>query len=114
MSDLVLYISSLIVVILVLLIYRWKSPVGKPAHNVVLFYRDGCGFCEMFKPEWAKVEKVLKDKAKKINTADPKNAQLASQYKVSGVPTIVLLDQSGGYETYLGSRDADSIIARLT
>ena len=39
--------------------------------------------------------------------------KLANQYKVSGVPTIVLLDANGGYETYLGSRNADDIIARF-
>jgi len=113
MCNIVLFISALIVVLLILLVYRWKSSVSNPAHSVVLFYRDGCVFCEMFKPEWAKVEHRLKDRAKKYNTADPKNAQLAAQYKVSGVPTIVMLDRNGGYETYLGSRDVDQIMARL-
>ena len=115
MSDQIFYLCSVIVVILVILIYKWyyaQTKVINPS-NVLLFYRNGCPFCEIFKPEWARVEHHLKEKAKKFNTADPKNALLASQYKVSGVPTIILVDPSGAYETYLGSRDADSIIARI-
>ncbi len=115
MSDQTLYLSAVVIVILAILIYKWYYSSVKVINpsNVLLFYRDGCPFCEIFKPEWARVEHYLKEKAKKFNTANPKNASLASQYKVSGVPSIILVDPSGAYETYLGSRDADSIIARM-
>jgi thioredoxin-related protein len=113
MFNLVLFITALIIVLISLLIYRWNTQKIKP-HYVTLFYRDGCVHCELFKPEWAKVESILKDRAKKYNTSDPKTASIATQYNVSGVPTIILLDKEGQYETYYGSRDSDSILARFT
>ena len=115
MSNLTLYILALIVVLVLLLIFKAQTNVSKVSQpaSVLLFYRDGCPFCEVFKPEWTKVEQALKGRAKKFNTSDPKIVPLANQYKVSGVPTIVLLDANGGYETYLGSRNADDIIARF-
>lgn len=113
MSNLTLFVVSLIVVLLILLVYRWKITGKVTPHSVLLFYRDGCPHCEVFKPEWAHVEQALKDRAKKFNTMDPKVSNLASKYGVSGVPTIVLVGHDGGYETYFGSRTAAGIIARF-
>lgn len=113
MSNLTLFVVALIIVLLILLVYRWKITNKVVPHSVLLFYRDGCPHCEVFKPEWARVEHALKDRAKKFNTMDPKAANLASQYGVSGVPTIIFIGRDGGYETYFGSRTADGIIARF-
>lgn len=111
MSNMLLGLIIVIALIVVYLVYQ-PTKIAKP-QNVLLFYRNGCPFCDVFKPEWAKVEFTLKDKAKKYDTSEPRNSILASQYKVSGVPSIILIDHTGAYETYLGSRTADDIIARM-
>jgi thioredoxin-related protein len=113
MSNLTLFIVALVIVLLILLVYQWKIANKVVPYNVLLFYRDGCPYCEVFKSEWARVEQVLKDRAKKFNTMEPKAANLATQYGVSGVPTIIFVGRGGGYETYSGSRTADDIIARF-
>lgn len=67
MSNLSLFVVTLIIVLLVLLVYRWKTVNKVAPHSVLLFYRDGCPHCEVFKPEWARVEQALKDRAKKLD-----------------------------------------------
>lgn len=111
--------AIVLIALLVIFWLLWYEPLGKSenkvqAHHVILFYRDGCPWCEVFKPEWAKIEKSLGTKAKKYNTNDPKNKDLANKYKVFGVPSIILVDKSGAHENYVGSRDADSILRRFT
>ncbi len=112
--------AIVLIALLVVFWLLWYKPLGQSesnkvqANHVMLFYRDGCPWCEVFKPEWSKIEKSLGAKAKKYNTNDPKNKDLADKYKVSGVPSIILVDKSGAYENYVGSRDADSILRRFT
>ncbi len=113
MSNTVLYLVALVIVLVVLLIHRSRSQSMSKMDSILLFYRDGCPYCEVFKPEWQKIEKLLGERAKKFNTADPKVANLASQYKVSGVPSIILLDKEGRHENYFGTRNADNIMLRF-
>jgi len=112
-SNNMIFIFAFIIVLLILFLYKSSQSKLTKANNVLLFYRDGCPFCEIFKPEWAKIEKVLGERAKKFNTADPKSASLAFQYKVTGVPSIILIDKNGNHEKYSGTRDADNIISKF-
>ena len=99
-----------LVIILAYYLYQKNASLG-PVQTVILFYRDGCPWCEIIKPEWKIVEDNLGIKIKKISTTDPKQADIVKLYKVVSVPTIILLDKDGKSETYEGKRDATSMVA---
>jgi thioredoxin-related protein len=102
--------AVIIVLVIILAYYLYRSNSLGTAQTVILFYRDGCPWCEIIKPEWKVVENNLGIRAKKINTADPKQAEIVKLYKVVSVPTIILLDKEGKSETYDGERDAGSMV----
>lgn len=104
-----LAVIIVLVVILVYYLYQKYIKVG-PVQTVVLFYRDGCPWCDLIKPEWKQVENSLGIRAKKIDTLDAKNADFVKIYKVDSVPTIILLDIDGKYDKYEGNKDAQSMI----
>jgi len=116
MSDnLTLYIGVVAVVIILLIAYHsfYGGSLGK-IEIVLMFYRPGCHWCDEFKPEMDLIESKLGQlKAKKINAADPNNAELVRKFKVDGVPSIIFVDVYGRSETYNGSRKADLILSRM-
>ena len=67
---------------------------GKPV--AVLFYADWCGFCKRFAPTFAELQKD-KDLKKKytfvyVNSDDPESRKYMQQYKVTGFPTLYLVN----------------------
>ena len=67
---------------------------GKPV--AVLFYADWCGFCKRFAPTFAELAKD-KDLKKKytfvyVNSDDPESRKYMQQYKVTGFPTLYLVN----------------------
>lgn len=114
-ESLSLYIATITIVILLLVAYYsyYGGSLGK-VEMVLLFYRPGCPWCEVFKPEWENVENKLgKLKAKKINTKDPNSADIVRKFKVDSVPTILFVDVFGKSEVYTGARTADAILSKM-
>ena len=54
------------------------------------FYADWCGPCKMLAPILKEVKAELKDEIKIIKIDVDKNQNLAAQYQVRGVPTMML------------------------
>lgn len=89
-----------------------------PGHNVmVMFYMDGCGFCELLKPEWNEFVKHIK---KNHTGKDDKNviAQVNSSFirdvdgdkDVLGYPTIMHLLDGKKRSEFNDKRDKDELI----
>ncbi|MCK0131755.1 thioredoxin [Flavobacteriaceae bacterium F08102] len=57
---------------------------------LVDFYADWCGPCKMLAPILKEVKAELKDTVKIIKIDVDKNPNLASQFQVRGVPTLLL------------------------
>lgn len=88
-------------------------------HAMVVFYMDGCGYCELLKPEWNIFEEELKRKkdhknkyddyviarvnANHINSIDGHN-------NVIGYPTIMHLIDGKLNEEYSDERNKESLI----
>jgi thioredoxin-related protein len=104
----------IIVLVVAYLIYtQLNKSNNKKLSSVVLFYRPGCPWCDIFKPEWEIIEKQLRGKAIKVNTASESANLESKKYKVEGVPSIVLVDTSGNYEHYTGDRKAAAILEHI-
>ena len=60
--------------------------------KVVYFYMNGCPHCDSFSPVWDEFIQTCPLPTHKIESADAK--EMMETYKISGFPTILLLDEN--------------------
>ncbi len=76
--------------------------------SVIDFYADWCGPCKMLAPVLEELADELAGKAKVVKVNVDQNQDLAAEYKVQGVPTIVitkdgqLVDRAVGFQPKTG------------
>lgn len=80
---------------------------------VVDFFANWCGPCRKLAPLLEEVETELATKAKfaKINTDD--NLEMAKQYQVSGLPTLLVFKGGEAVERLVGLMPKSSIITNI-
>jgi thiol-disulfide isomerase/thioredoxin len=88
--------------------YNQLRPMKQPFMELLYFHMEGCGYCKKFEPIWMALKNKIKGiKLVKIN--GPENRKLATKFKVSGYPTIILI--KGKYNiVYEGKRDINELI----
>lgn len=69
---------------------NFKNIINAEVPVLIDFYADWCGPCKMLAPILEEVKDALKENIKIIKIDVDKNPQLASQYQVRGVPTLIL------------------------
>lgn len=113
MDDQNIYIAVAIVGIV--LLYLWVKN-GSDVNGLVIyrFYRPGCKYCVMSKPEWDK----FKQKADAVTVIDVNLdsddsgiAALKEKYQVTGVPTVIGLTSSKQAIKYNGDRTMGSYMS---
>ncbi len=89
------YIFTIILVVILL----YKSIIMNPKFNEIInkeqltlvdFYADWCGPCKSLAPILQEVKLVLKDDVKIIKINVDQHQDLASEFMVRGVPTMLL------------------------
>ena len=93
----ILYIAALIVVFYyfnkyVLTNMNVENFENDGKKKVVYFYMNGCPHCDTFSPIWDEFKQTSKLPTHKIESADA--GEMMSKYKISGFPTIILLDEN--------------------
>jgi len=80
---------------------------------VVDFFANWCGPCRKLAPILEEVEGELNQKVKfaKINTDD--NIEMAKQYQVSGLPTLLVFKNGEPVERLVGLMPKTSIITNI-
>ena len=80
---------------------------------VVDFFANWCGPCRKLAPILEEVEAELASKAKfaKINTDE--NIEMAKQYQVSGLPTLMVFRNGEAVERLVGLMPKSSIITNV-
>jgi thiol-disulfide isomerase/thioredoxin len=76
--------------------------------KVVYFYMNGCPHCDSFSPIWEEFKQISPLTTHKIESADA--GEMMSKYKISGFPTILLLDENNNK---LKELEGDRTIAGL-
>ncbi len=84
---------------------------GKPV--LVDFYADWCGPCQMIAPIIDEVAEEMVDKAVvcKVNVDDAKD--LAVEFQVATIPTLMVFKNGQVVEKVVGARPKDDIISML-
>jgi thioredoxin-like negative regulator of GroEL len=75
------------------------------------FFMDGCSHCVDFKPTWEKIIAEIKPNYPNatFSQINIKESEIATQFKVNGVPSIILVDSSNKRNDYNGDRTFDDI-----
>ena len=93
---------------------NFKSEVIE-SNKVVLvdFYADWCGPCKMMSPIIDEIANEIGDKVKvcKLNVDDAQD--IAIQYNVMSIPTLIIFKNGQVNNTFVGLRDKEEIIPAL-
>lgn len=82
----------------------------KTGVSIVDFYADWCGPCKMLTPVLEELAEELSGKAKVIKVNVDQNQELAAEYKVQGVPTIVVMKDGDVVERAVGFQPKAGLI----
>lgn len=86
---------------------------GSDLPVLVDFYATWCGPCQMMSPILDKVNAQLKGRLQIVKIDTDKYPQLASDYQIHALPTLVLFKNGQPVERIEGVLQADQIIQRL-
>ena len=89
---------------------NYESEVLKSEKTVLIdFYADWCGPCKMMSPVIDEIAEEMKETVKvgKINVDE--NQDLAMEYGVMSIPTIVVIKNGEVQKTFVGVTDKEEI-----
>lgn len=86
---------------------------GSDLPVLVDFYATWCGPCQMMSPILDRVNTQLKGRLQVVKIDTDKYPQLASQYEIHALPTLVLFKNGQPFERIEGVVPAEQLIQRL-
>ncbi|MEI6445978.1 MAG: thioredoxin [Nostocales cyanobacterium ELA583] len=86
---------------------------GSDVPVLVDFYADWCGPCKMMTPILEQVNLQLKDRLRIVKIDTEKYTELASQYGISALPTLVLFKQGQPVDKIEGVMQAAQLVQHL-
>jgi thioredoxin len=87
---------------------------GSDVPVLVDFYATWCGPCQMMAPILEQVSNQLKGRLQVVKIDTDKYPQLASQYQIHALPTLVLFKNGQPVERIEGVLPIEQIVPRLT
>lgn len=80
---------------------EFSTEVAKSGTTVVKFHAPWCSFCKKMEPEFDKAAEMLKGDANfiSVNTDSPELKDIARTFKVSGLPTTLIITRKTGFMT---------------
>ncbi|MFM2062336.1 MAG: hypothetical protein RLZZ507_2006 [Cyanobacteriota bacterium] len=86
---------------------------GSDVPVLVDFYADWCGPCQMMVPILEQVNLQLKDRLRIVKIDTEKYTQLASQYGIAALPTLVLFKNGQPVDRIEGVLQAPQLVQHL-
>lgn len=92
---------------------NFEEEVLKSDKPVILdFYADWCGPCKMMSPIIDEIAEEVEDiKVGKINTDE--NLNLAQQYQIMSIPTIMIIKNGEVVKTFVGVTSKNEILEEI-
>ncbi len=93
---------------------NFEEEVLKSGKITILdFYADWCGPCRKLSPIMDEIEQELSDKVKFTKTNTDENVELAQNFQISGIPTLLLFKDGQVVERMVGLMPKNSIITNI-
>ncbi len=93
---------------------NFEEEVLKSDKKVLIdFYADWCGPCKMMSPV---IDQIAEEKAEQIKVGKinvDENQDLAMEYDVMSIPTIIIMNNGEVEKTFIGVTDKNEIIEAL-
>ena len=93
---------------------NFEEEVLKSDKKVLIdFYADWCGPCKMMSPV---IDEIAEEKAEQIKVGKinvDENQDLAMEYDVMSIPTIIIMNNGEVEKTFIGVTDKNEIIEAL-
>ena len=86
---------------------------GSDLPVLVDFYAEWCGPCQMMVPILEQVNNQLKDRLRIVKIDTEKYGNLASQYQISALPTLVLFKQGQPVGRIEGVMEAQQLVQHI-
>jgi thioredoxin len=86
---------------------------GSDLPVLVDFYADWCGPCQMMVPILEQVNAQLQGQIKVVKIDTEKYPQLATQYQIQALPTMVLFKQGQPIDRIEGAMSAPQLVQHL-
>lgn len=87
--------------------------ISQSKPTLVDFYATWCGPCKMQAPILEQVKNAVGDKANVIKIDIDKNPELARQYRVQSIPTLIAFRNGEPAWRGMGLHQADQLIAKI-
>ena len=87
-----------------------KEVLNSEQPVLVDFYADWCGPCKMMSPVVEELARELQGKAKvgKINVDE--NQDLAMEYNVMSIPTLIIFKEGKEFKRFVGVRNKNELL----
>lgn len=93
---------------------NFENEVIKSEKPVILdFYADWCGPCKMMSPIVEEIAEELGEKAKVGKVNSDENMELAQNYGIMSIPTIMIIKNGEVTKTFVGVTSKEEIINKI-